>query len=222
MRSAVMLILLASTACSSSGTGNKQVWESLRSDQESKLRVSLYQDTDADGVRDYWDQCQQTPLRVPVNTLGCPLDRDGDGRPDYQESVINTSTDSVAAPILPQAAAQQLFAIQILTGFDSDNSKLSTVIQQELDALVLQVNSDAAIAELEVIGHTDSHGRAAYNETLSLRRAQVVQDYLRSRVRSELPITAIGKGELSPRATNDTETGRAANRRVEIRTLYQH
>ncbi len=71
---------------------------------------------------------------------------------------------------------------------------------------------------VEVIGHTDSQGSAEYNEGLSVRRATTVADYLA--VQAEVPRTTlnvIGRGESEPIATNDTDAGRATNRRVEIR-----
>jgi OOP family OmpA-OmpF porin len=67
-----------------------------------------------------------------------------------------------------------------------------------------------------VEGHTDSNGNDASNQKLSQDRAESVRAYLVQRgVKSER-ITAVGKGESTPVATNDTTEGRANNRRVEI------
>lgn len=69
---------------------------------------------------------------------------------------------------------------------------------------------------VEVAGHTDSSGSDAYNMQLSQRRAQAVASYLASQgVKAERLIT-VGAGEAYPIASNDTEQGRAANRRVEL------
>jgi outer membrane protein OmpA-like peptidoglycan-associated protein len=69
---------------------------------------------------------------------------------------------------------------------------------------------------VEIAGHTDSSGSDEYNRTLSQRRAQAVASYLTSQgVKSERLIT-VGAGESHPIASNDTEQGRAANRRVEL------
>jgi outer membrane protein OmpA-like peptidoglycan-associated protein len=69
---------------------------------------------------------------------------------------------------------------------------------------------------VEVAGHTDSSGSDQYNQALSQRRAQSVAGYLGSQgVKSERLIT-VGAGESHPVASNDTEQGRAANRRVEL------
>jgi outer membrane protein OmpA-like peptidoglycan-associated protein len=69
---------------------------------------------------------------------------------------------------------------------------------------------------VEVAGHTDSSGSDQYNQALSQRRAQSVAGYLASQgVKSERLIT-VGAGESHPVASNDTEQGRASNRRVEL------
>jgi len=67
-----------------------------------------------------------------------------------------------------------------------------------------------------IVGHTDSTGAEAYNQQLSLRRAENVAGFLASRGVNPARITAIGQGESQPRASNDTAAGRAMNRRVEI------
>ena len=222
MRCIGILTLSALTACSTGYSESKLVWESLRSSKDSQLRISLYRDTDADGVRDFWDQCRQTLPQVPVNTLGCPLDRDGDGRPDYQELDVGVDARTPKPPASTQSLPKQLFAVQVLGGFGYDLSRFNGAILKKLDEIAVQANRDSDITELEIIGHTDSRGDPAYNQALSLRRARVVENYLRPKLRRDVRVSALGKGELSPRASNDTEAGRAANRRVEIRTIYQH
>jgi outer membrane protein OmpA-like peptidoglycan-associated protein len=70
--------------------------------------------------------------------------------------------------------------------------------------------------QLTVVGHTDSSGSESYNQQLSERRARVVRDEL---VRLGVPssrLSAIGRGELEPRADNSSTSGKAQNRRVEI------
>ena len=69
---------------------------------------------------------------------------------------------------------------------------------------------------IEVAGHTDSTGSAAYNQTLSERRAQSVSAYLVSRGVRVQRLIVTGDGENHPIASNDTPQGRQANRRVEV------
>ena len=65
-------------------------------------------------------------------------------------------------------------------------------------------------------GHTDSRGSDEYNEELSQRRAQAVEDALAFRGVDRDRVEAVGKGEGFPVASNDTRAGRQQNRRVEI------
>ena len=69
---------------------------------------------------------------------------------------------------------------------------------------------------IEVAGHTDSVGSDAYNQQLSEKRASSVASYLSSHGVLQTRIVTVGAGEAHPVATNDTEEGRAQNRRVEI------
>lgn len=70
---------------------------------------------------------------------------------------------------------------------------------------------------IDVYGHTDSDGADAYNQTLSERRAQSVSSYLVSRGVQSARVGTRGFGETQPIASNATEEGKAANRRVEIK-----
>lgn len=70
---------------------------------------------------------------------------------------------------------------------------------------------------IDVYGHTDSDGSDAYNQTLSERRAQAVADYLVRQGVQSARIATRGFGETQPIASNATEEGKAANRRVEIK-----
>lgn len=105
------------------------------------------------------------------------------------------------------------FKEKVLFGFDrSDlNSNAQTNLTKLVD--VLQKYPDTNI---EIIGHTDSKGTDAYNQALSERRANAVVSYLRDRGISSTRLTAKGMGKTDPVATNDTEEGRAQNRRVEF------
>jgi outer membrane protein OmpA-like peptidoglycan-associated protein len=69
---------------------------------------------------------------------------------------------------------------------------------------------------VEVAGHTDSSGSDQYNLGLSERRAQAVSSYLSSHGVKSQRLLPIGAGETHPVASNDTEQGRASNRRVEL------
>lgn len=70
--------------------------------------------------------------------------------------------------------------------------------------------------DLMVVGHTDATGASAYNQSLSQRRSASASSYLVSQGVSAARVQTSGRGETEPIATNDTESGRQANRRVEV------
>ena len=104
------------------------------------------------------------------------------------------------------------------TNFDFDKAVLKPEGKARLDDLVGKlkaVNLEVIIA----IGHTDSIGSKAYNQKLSLRRADAVKAYLVSKGIEANRIQTGGRGETQPVADNKTREGRAKNRRVEIEVI---
>ena len=104
------------------------------------------------------------------------------------------------------------------TNFDFDKAVLKADGKARLDDLVGKlkaVNLEVIIA----IGHTDSIGSKAYNQKLSVRRANAVKAYLVSKGIAANRIYTEGKGETQPVADNRTKEGRAKNRRVEIEVV---
>ncbi|MGB3407693.1 MAG: OmpA family protein [Jannaschia sp.] len=99
--------------------------------------------------------------------------------------------------------------------FSTDSANLRADLQGDLRALGrnLQQYPDTTV---QVIGHTDSDGSAAYNQDLSERRARAVSGILLETGVSGARIQSIGRGESSPIATNNTPEGRQQNRRVDI------
>jgi outer membrane protein OmpA-like peptidoglycan-associated protein len=105
--------------------------------------------------------------------------------------------------------------------FEFDEADLTAEAGQRLDDLADELN-ELGPRELAVDGHTDSKGDPAYNQDLSLRRAQAVQAALADRLDGDFTFTVEGHGESEPVAPNETDDGadnpdgRALNRRVEI------
>jgi OOP family OmpA-OmpF porin len=120
------------------------------------------------------------------------------------------------APAAAPAAAKVTYAADAF--FDFDKSVLKPAGKAKLDDLVGKVKG----INLEVIiavGHTDSVGSDAYNQKLSVRRAESVKAYLVSKGIEKNRIYTEGKGEKQPVADNKTKEGRAKNRRVEIEVV---
>ena len=116
----------------------------------------------------------------------------------------------------PVAAQKVTYAADAF--FDFDKSVLKPEGRAKLDDLVGKVKG----INLEVIiavGHTDSIGSDAYNQRLSVRRAEAVKAYLVSKGIERNRIYTEGKGEKQPVADNRTAEGRAKNRRVEIEVV---
>ena len=102
--------------------------------------------------------------------------------------------------------------------FPVDSYALQPAVQGTLNQ-VAQTLASYNQTYIDVLGHTDSTGSDAYNQTLSQRRAQSVADYLSSRGVARARMGIRGYGETQPIASNDTEAGRAQNRRVEIKVV---
>lgn len=99
--------------------------------------------------------------------------------------------------------------------FDVDRYALKSQFYSTLDSVVLVLNEYKSTM-ITVTGHTDSTGSKEYNQNLSVQRALSVADYLVSKGVAEQRLAASGYGEAFPVASNDTKSGRAQNRRVEI------
>ena len=99
--------------------------------------------------------------------------------------------------------------------FATDSATLRPDLQSDLVAVARSLN-EYPQTTVQVIGHTDNTGAAAYNQQLSARRAQTVSGVLVSNGVSSGRIQSFGRGEDQPKATNLTPEGRQQNRRVEI------
>ena len=99
--------------------------------------------------------------------------------------------------------------------FAVDSATLRPDLTRDLNAVAASLLKYPN-SRVEVIGHTDNTGAAAYNQDLSLRRATAVTSVLRSAGVPAGRLAAYGRGEDQPVASNLNEAGRAKNRRVEI------
>ncbi len=146
-------------------------------------------------------------VQAPAAPGPCP-DQDGDGVCDRDDRCPNT----------PAGATVDQFgcwAFGSLVLFDFDKSVVKPEAYPMLNEVVEIIRENPGLhAILE--GHTDSVGTNAYNQKLSERRADAVMQYVLQRGIPADRLSSTGYGETKPRATNDTEEGRALNRRVEI------
>jgi len=105
------------------------------------------------------------------------------------------------------------FASGLLFAFDSD--QILPAAGTNLTELAKSLNKYPD-SQLLIVGHTDSKGDDAYNQSLSVRRSNSAAAYLAAQGVDRSRLAASGKGESEPIATNDTDAGQAQNRRVEV------
>jgi len=105
------------------------------------------------------------------------------------------------------------FESGILFGFDSYS--LTPAAQENVRELARILN-EYPDTNIMIEGHTDNRGAADYNQGLSERRARSVANYLKMQGLSADRVTTTGRGFSDPVATNETDEGRAKNRRVEV------
>jgi OmpA-OmpF porin, OOP family len=137
--------------------------------------------------------------------------------PQYWQFKPEISVKPAAAPV-DATVCQQLFSDLLGKArirFDSGKAEIAADSAGLLDRLI-ETALRCPNANIEVAGHTDSDGEEAANQALSEKRAQAVADYL---VKAGLPVnrfTPVGYGSTQPIAGNDTEQGKAQNRRIDF------
>lgn len=196
-------------------------------------------DADGDGIKDSDDACPNVAGIAALN--GCP-DADGDGITDADDACPNAAGskemngcpdadgDGVAdkddkCPAVPGPASNNgcpEYPLSMLADYDinfdlekynidsQDVQRLSTVLK------VLLANSGANIS---IEGHADNTGEESFNNPLSNNRATSIKDYLVNLGIDENRLSTKAFGESMPKASNDTDEGRAINRRVEFKVV---
>jgi len=157
-------------------------------------------DEDGDGVFDRRDRCPGTPANTPVHHNGCPL-KEYPSSPAVMEPVA-------VEPVEP-------VRVELDVKFDFDKSVVKEGSQADIKSLA-DFMKQYPQTSTTVEGHTDWIGTDAYNQGLSERRANAVRDVLVNQHGIEASrVSTVGYGESRPVADNDTDAGRAINRRVE-------
>lgn len=146
-----------------------------------------------------------------------PRDSDGDGVTDDLDKCPNTppgfKVDATGCII------QQTVILRTVN-FEFNSDRLTAPAQDSLGQVAAALAGQPDL-NVEIDGHTDSVGSPAYNLKLSKKRAESVKAYLISKGVNGSKLYAQGFGKTKPIASNDTEEGRAENRRVEFQVLNQ-
>jgi OOP family OmpA-OmpF porin len=148
------------------------------------------------------------PKPVPVAVAPKPMDTDKDGVPDNLDQCPNTPLGATV-----DARGCWTYAAKVL--FDTNSAKVKSEAYQMLTEAVVIMKKNPDL-KVEVDGHADSTGTAAYNMTLSEKRAEAVKKYFVDQGIDPERLTTKGFGITKPAAGNDTKEGRAKNRRVEL------
>ncbi len=174
------------------------------------------------------DACPDVPgvRTTDPKTNGCPpppADRDGDGIIDPEDACPdqpgprNDDPKKNGCPVARVESGQIKIREQVQFAYDS-----SRILRQSdfiLEAVLQILQGNPGIKRVEIQGYTDSRGSAAYNKKLSERRAKSVLDWLTGHGVDKTRLTSRGFGMDRPIDTNDTEEGRANNRRVEFHII---
>jgi OOP family OmpA-OmpF porin len=145
---------------------------------------------------------------APMVVAPKPIDSDGDGVTDDLDQCPNTPKGATV-----DARGCWTYAAVVMYDFDSAEIKSEAFPMLGEAVLILKKNPEIKV---EIDGHTDNRGSAAYNMNLSERRAKAVMKYFVDNGVEAERLTTKGFGLTQPAASNDTEQGRAKNRRVEL------
>lgn len=141
-------------------------------------------DTDGDGVADNSDACPDTPKNYAVDQRGCPI------------------------------LAEEVVRVDLKVNFDFDRSEVKPEYFAQIESIANFMKQYADVV-VKLEGHTDSVGTDEYNRVLSERRANAVGQILIDRFGMQASrVSTLGHGESRPVASNDTQAGRAENRRM--------
>lgn len=133
---------------------------------------------------------------------------------DHQENELREELQGTGVEVMREGDQIQLNMPSSIT-FNTNEFNIKNSFYSSLDS-VAQVLYKYKDTTLEVVGHTDSVGKDDYNQDLSYKRAYSVADYLTAQGVQGNRIQTQGFGETRPIADNNTDSGRAQNRRVEM------
>ncbi|MGQ0701477.1 MAG: OmpA family protein [Panacagrimonas sp.] len=151
-------------------------------------------DSDGDGVCDAADLCPETPKGLVVDAKGCPPEPKSELGPNRKFEDVHFAFDR------------------------ADLTDYAKAILDKASGVIAELAKKYPGLKVDVTGHTDWQGTDGYNLGLSERRANTVRQYLLRKGVEAGRINTQAYGESRPKATNETEEGRALNRRSEVMT----
>jgi len=177
-------------------------------------------DSDGDGVMDNTDACPRTPAGDKVDHTGCTVvaipdkDSDNDGVIDKMDKCPNTPANALVNADGCQKELTKTVSVDLKINFDTNKDVVKAEDFSEVERVAKFMMQYAGTAVV-IGGHTDSVGKASYNEDLSSRRAKSVANLLIEKYGiAANRVESNGFGETQPIADNNTAEGRSENRRV--------
>lgn len=136
-------------------------------------------------------------------------------RMESQKQAMEQATQGTGVQVSQTADNRLRMEIPSDISFDTNRADIKDNFRPILDRFATTLKENPATT-VTIIGHTDSTGSDSVNQPLSVERASHTRDYLASRGVSPTRVVVEGRGAREPIASNDDNSGRARNRRVEI------
>jgi outer membrane protein OmpA-like peptidoglycan-associated protein len=186
-------------------------------------------DSDGDGIPDKFDKCPNEPEDKDGidDQDGCPeIDADSDGIPDTKDACPKVPGQPDPDPKkngCPKFIQLEGANVRILqqVHFATASATILPDSFPMLGEIAQLLKANPGIKRMRIEGHTDSHGAADYNLDLSKRRAASVRTWLIDHGIESGRLESEGYGLTRPIQSNDTDAGRAANRRVEFKIIEE-
>ena len=179
-------------------------------------------DGDGDGVPDHLDRCPDTPWGSKVDEIGCPKEPVATRLISKKSGSLDADSDGVLDPLdkcpqTPQTADVDekgcWATLDIL--FDFDSTEIRPRYHSALEVIIAVIKKNPGI-KIEIQGHTDNTGPESYNQMLSEKRALAVKEYIVNKGIESERLKAVGFGATQNVASNESDAGRALNRRIDF------
>ncbi|MEA1916196.1 MAG: OmpA family protein [Campylobacterota bacterium] len=185
----------------------------------SDMQISQYRvikDRDADGVSDNIDKCLDTKSGVSIDANGCEVVKQEIEKIAQTSQATLTKTQECTIVDGKITGSECTNITDLLINFENN----SYIIEEDSFAIIEEFANflkENDVYSVEIVGYTSSIGDDEYNMKLSQQRAEAVSNALIQYGVSSDRLESIGKGEADPIATNESEDGRAKNRRIEAK-----